>query len=156
MDKSKIMVDILVGGVNGTIKKQALVDTGAEVSLMPEHIAVQIGAWETNQNMSIVDANMNTKTLPIIAAFIGFPELSKDVYKFPFGMHDLNQEIILGMDILKPTGINIDTKNNKLTVKNEIWEAFKTIAGTGLLVYGGIRIIGAIFPDTPKSRKRRK
>lgn len=152
----KIMANVLLGGIKDTIKRQALVDTGAEVSLMPRGTAIQIGAWRTDQYKNIVGVHREVRTLPVIAAYLAFPSLTKKVCKFSFVMSDEQDEIIVGMDILQPAGITIDSRTGLLTVKNETWEAFKTISGKGLLIYGGIKILGAIFSDKPKSRKRRR
>ena len=60
-------------------------------------------------------------------------------------MSPTEPKIIVGMTILQPLGITIDTKTHKLYIKNEIWEAFKTVVGNGVLILGGIAIIGGII-----------
>jgi hypothetical protein len=45
------------------------------------------------------------------------------------------------MDVLKPLGISVDTASHQLSVKNEVWEAFKTLAAIGILVVGGVKLL---------------
>jgi len=42
---------------------------------------------------------------------------------------------------LKPLGIGIETKTGELSIKNEIWEAFKTISGIGVTFFLGVKIL---------------
>ena len=54
---------------------------------------------------------------------------------------DVEKEPIIGMDVLKPLGIGIETKTGELSIKNEIWEAFKTISGIGVTFFLGVKIL---------------
>jgi len=130
----------LKGGTNETTEN-ALVDTGAEISLLPVSIAINIGAWSTNQQTNVVGVHGQARTLPIVVGHLYFPSLNNVGGQFAFAMSDIEQEPIVGMDILKPLGITIDTRTHELSVKNEIWEAFKKLAAVGVLTYGGIKIL---------------
>ena len=108
---------------------------------MPLSIAQTIGAWSTNQQTEVVGVHGQARTLPIIVAYLYFPSLKNVGGQFAFAMSNTEQELIVGIDILKPLGITIDTKTHQLSVKNETWEAFKTLSTVGLLVYCGIKIL---------------
>ena len=137
----RIYVDVKVGGETGEVIENALVDTGAEISLMPLSIATNIGAWSTNQQTNVVGVHGQARILPIVVAYLYFPSLKNVGGQFAVAMSNTEQELIVGMDILKPLGITIDTKTHQLSVKNETWEAFKTLATVGVLIYGGIKIL---------------
>jgi predicted aspartyl protease len=141
----RIYADIILQGAKNKIKTRALIDTGAKISLMPFSIATKIGAWRTNQQVNVVGIHGETKTLPIIVAYLYFPLLNNIGGQFAFAMSNIEQEVIVGMDILKPLGITIDTKTHQLSVKNEIWEAFKTLSAIGVLVIGGVKLLEALF-----------
>jgi Retroviral aspartyl protease. len=119
-------IDVKLHGARDGIVETALIDTGAEISLMPLSIAANIGAWRTNQQANVVGVYGEARTLPIIVAYLYFPSLNNIGGQFVFAMSsNTGQELIVGMDILKPLGITIDTKTHQISVKNEIWEAFK-------------------------------
>ena len=139
-----IYVDVKLAGETTEIIENALVDTGAEISMMPLSIATNIGAWSTNQQTNIIGVHRQARMLPIIVASLYFPSLNNVGGQVAFAMSDIEQELIIGMDILKPLGIIVDTKTNKLTIKNEVWEAFKSIVTTGVIIYAGIKILGKL------------
>ena len=60
---------------------------------------------------------------------------------------DVEREPIIGMDVLKLLGVSIDTKTGELSIKNEIWEAFKTISGVGVALFIGTKILEKVFED---------
>ena len=60
---------------------------------------------------------------------------------------DVEKEPIIGMDVLKPLGIGIETKTGELSIKNEIWEAFKTISGIGVAFFLGVKILEKLFEE---------
>lgn len=118
----------------------ALIDTGAEISMIPSSAASVVGAWRTDYTQSVTGVHQDTKTFPMVVAYLSFPDLNVGG-RFPFVMSGLSQEVVIGIDILKPLGISIDTATNRLSVKSEVWEAFKTLAALGVLVVGGIKIL---------------
>lgn len=140
----RIDVDVKLQGARSEIIETALIDTGAEISMMPLSIAANIGAWRTNQQTNVVGVHGETRILPIIVACLDFPSLNNVGGQFAFAMSNSGQELIVGMDILKPLGITIDTKTHQLYVKNEIWEAFKTLSAIGVLFIGGIKLLEAL------------
>jgi len=149
----RIHENVRLQGARGENMERALIDTGAEISVMPLSVATNIGAWRTNQQTNIVGIFGQARMLPIIVANLYFPSLNNVGGQFAFAMSDMEQEFIVGMDILKPLGINIDTKTHQLSIKNEIWEAFKTLAGVGVLVFGGLKLLEALSKRDDKTNK---
>ena len=137
----RIYVEVQLQGETNSTSHSALVDTGAELSLIPSSIARNIGAWNTSQQTNVVGVHGQGRILPIVVANLYFPSLNNAGGEVAFAMSDVEQELIVGMDILRPLGIIVDTKTSKLSIKNEIWEAFKTLATVGVLVWGGIKAL---------------
>ena len=135
----RIYVEVQLQGETNSTSHSALVDTGAELSLIPSSIARNIGAWNTSQQTNVVGVHGQGRILPIVVANLYFPSLNNAGGEVAFAMSDVEQELIVGMDILRPLGIIVDTKTSELSIKNEIWEAFKTLATVGVLVWGGIK-----------------
>ena len=150
MESMSITVDTRLVGESGEITEAALIDTGAEISLMPLSTAENIGAWRTNQQTNVVGVHGQSRTLPNIAAYLYFPSLNNIGGQFAFAM-STTDEFIVGMDILKPLGITIDAKTHQLSVKNDIWEAFKTLAGIGVLFFGGVKLLEALSKQSKQN-----
>jgi len=124
-----------------------LIDTGADISIIPLKLAVMIGAWRTDQTINISGVHGQSRTLPLGVAHIYFPSLSEMGGRFVIAISDIEQKPIIGMDILRPLGINIDTRTHQLSVRNELWEAFKTLSGVGVLTFVGIKILESVFEE---------
>jgi predicted aspartyl protease len=137
----RIYVEVDLQGETNYTSHEALVDTGADISLIPLSIARDVGAWNTSQQTNVVGVHGQSRILPIVVANLYFPSLNNVGGEVAFAMSDVEQELIIGMDILRPLGIIVDTKTSQLSIKNEIWEAFKTLATVGVLVWGGIKVI---------------
>ena len=137
----EIYVEVHLQGGTNYASHSALVDTGAELSLIPSSIARNIGAWNTSQQTNVVGVHGQGRILPIVVTNLYFPSLNNAGGEVAFAMSDVEQELIVGMDILRPLGIIVDTKTSELSIKNEIWEAFKTLATVGVLVWGGIKAL---------------
>jgi predicted aspartyl protease len=137
----RIYTDIKLKGASNEIIINALIDSGAEISLMPLRIAQNIGAWKTNEYIDIKSVHEEIKECSIIIAELYFISLNLVGGQFRFAMSDVAKEVIIGMDILKPLGITIDTKSNSLSIKNEILEAFKTLSTVGVITYGTIKLL---------------
>jgi predicted aspartyl protease len=139
-----IRSNVKLQGARNEIIVDGLIDTGAEISLLPMSIAARIGVWGINRQINLIGVHGESRTLPMVAARLYFPSLNHIGGQFVFAVSDTNQEIIVGMDILELLGITIDAKTHQLTVKNDIWEAFKTLAAAGALFIGGIKILEAL------------
>jgi predicted aspartyl protease len=143
----KIQKPIQFKGARGIIIKQSLIDTGAEISLVPIGLASHIGAWKTNHNLDIVGVHEQLRNFPLGKIGIFFPDLGNKGGYFLAAVSDIEKEPIIGMDILKPLGISIDTKTGNLSIKNEIWEAFKTLSGICTAVFLSVKIFGKLFGE---------
>ena len=137
----RIYAEVQLQGETTFISQNALVDTGAEISLIPSSIARNVGAWNTNQQTNVVGVHGQGRILPIVVANLYFPSLNNVGGEVAFTMSDVEQEVIVGMDILEPLGIIVDTKTGQLSIKNEIWEAFKILATVGVIAWGGIKAL---------------
>jgi len=151
---SSIYVDVKIGGARARLIVRSLVDTGAEISLLPVNLARRIGAWKTKRQITVVGVHNQSRTLQLIVCRIWVPSLGNIGGRVPFAMTDNDQEPIIGMDVLKPMGISINTKTGVLSVQNEVWEAFKTLAGAGVAFYAGISLLEALS-GSKKRRYRR-
>ncbi len=138
-------------GARTKTQENVLIDTGADISLIPLSLAMEIGAWRTNQTINIVGIHKQSRKLRLGVVHIYFPSLNNIGGRFFTAISDKEQKPIIGMDILRPLGISIDTKRHQLLVRNEVWEAFKTLSAWGVLTYGGIKILEAIFSDKQES-----
>lgn len=141
----RIYVNVKFKGARGECIEKALIDTGAEISVIPLEVARKIGAWRTNQKTTLIGVHKQARTLPLGVLYVFFPSLNYIGGKFPVAISDVEEKPLIGMDILKPLGITIDTKTHKLLVRNEIWEAFKELAAWGVLFYAGIKILDSLF-----------
>ena len=139
-----IYEDVKVRGARNEIIENALIDSGAEISLMSVDIASNIGAWRSNQQVNVEGVHGESRTLPLIFSYLNFPSLNDIGGQFAFAMSNTGRELIVGMDILNPLGIIIDTKTRHLSLKNEVWEAFKTLSAVGVLFIGGVKILEAL------------
>ncbi len=134
-------------GAYGESIRQSLIDTGAEILLIPRELAVNIGAWHTNQTVNIVGFHGYSSDLPLGKVGIFFSELGNKGGYFLVAVSNIEKEPVIGMDVLKPLGISIDTRTGKLSIKNEIWEAFKTISGVGVVLFLGVKVLETIFEE---------
>jgi len=126
-------------GESNELVLSALVDTEAETSMMHSTIARNIGAWLTNVLTNVEDVQGEVRTLPIVTAYLNFPSLMNIGGEFAFAMRDEGEGLIVGTDILELSGITVDTRTHQLSIKNETWEAFKTLADVGVLIYAGVK-----------------
>jgi predicted aspartyl protease len=148
-------VNVTIKGAGCETIAEALIDTGAEISMIPESIARQIGAWETPLLCTVTGVHNQSKTLPLVGVGIGFPMLNKSVNVFLVAMTQDNQQVIIGMDILKPMGITIDAETSKLSIKNKTWEAFKAVTGFAVGVGGLIYIGSKVLSSSPPRRYKK-
>jgi len=132
-------------GARKEIIEQSLIDTGASISLIPIESARRVGAWRTDQNVNVVGVHGQSRALPLGKVGIFFPDLGDKGGDFIVAVSDVEKEPIIGMDILKPLGISIDTKTGELSIKNEVWEAFKTLSGIGIAIFLGVKILEKLF-----------
>ena len=131
----RIHVSVKLQGESNELMVSALVDTEAEISMMHSAIARNIGAWRTNMLTNVEDVQGEVRTLPIVVAYLNFPSLMNIGGELAFAMSDEGDGLIIGTDILELLGITVDTRTHQLSARNETWEAFKTLASVGALIY---------------------
>jgi predicted aspartyl protease len=144
-------------GAKSTILAKALIDTGASITLIPLGLAQKIGARLTGQ--SIIVSGVNDKigrALPCGVANITFPSLDNKGGPFFLVVSDVENKPIIGIDILTPLGIHIDTKTQELSIKNESWEAFKTLTASGALFLGALEGLKALEKLLNKKQARKR
>ena len=137
----RIYEPVRVEGQTQASDASALIDTGADVSLLPQALAGTIGAWPTGHEMGLRGVHGESEVHPLVIANLFFPGLG-DVGAQCFFAMSRENELIIGMDILRALGISIDTATQTLSIRNEAWESLKTITTTGvigLLVYRALR-----------------
>jgi len=132
-------LSVKLRGESNELVLSALVDTEVETSMMHSTIARNIGAWLTNVLTNVEDVQGEVRTLPIVTAYLNFPSLMNIGGEFAFAMRDEGEGLIVGTDILELSGITLDTRTHQLSIKNETWEAFKTLADVGVLIYAGVK-----------------
>ena len=112
-------------GARGETIRKSLIDTGASISLIPRELAITVEAWRTGQYINVTGVHGKSRVLPIGKIGIFFPTLGDKGGYFFVAVSDVEKEPIIGMDVLKPLGINIETKTGELSIKNEMWEALR-------------------------------
>jgi hypothetical protein len=132
-------LSVKLRGENKELTLSALVDTEAETSMMHSTIARNIGVWLTNVLTNIEDVQGEVRTLPIVTAYLNFPSLMDIGGEFAFAMREEGEGLIVGRDILELLGITVDDRTHQLSIKNETWEAFKTLADVGVPIYAGVK-----------------
>lgn len=152
-----IYEDIEVEGVNVKVTVKALIDTGAQISIVPLKLVRKIGAPYLVRKsgnirrlirVPVFGIHGNVKRYPLVVVTIKFPKLGVGG-KFVIAAGEVSTPIV-GMDILNPLGINIDTKTGNVYVKNELWEAFKIISTVGVGIWIGKKIWNMLFEEKSK------
>lgn len=133
----KIYTDLIFRGKQRGIKIRALVDTGATISVIPDHIARLMVYNRTPYTVFLRGfiKTIQASTSPIVIADTYFPAVRKRG-RFTYAVVHGADQILIGMNILSVSGIYISTRTGELSVRNETWEAFKTLSG--LVALGGI------------------
>ena len=143
----RIYKPIKFQGRKGETVKNSLIDTGASISLIPIELARLVGARRTDHYVNVTGVHGQSRNLPIGQIGIFFPDLGDKGGNFLVAISDVEKDPIIGMDVLRPLGISIDTKTGELSIKNEIWEAFKTLSALGVAFFFGIKILEKLFEE---------
>lgn len=144
----RIYQNIRFHGAINTVYGKALIDTGADISMIPLGLAEMIGALHICKVINIRGVFGQDRTLPLRTMCICFPSLKNIGMQIPVAVSDVEQIPIIGMDVLKPLGITIDTKTGQLSVKHEGWEVFKTMAGVVAIIIFGAEVVDYAFGKT--------
>lgn len=143
----RIYKPIKFRGAHGETTRESLIDTGADISLIPRELAITVGAWRTSQYVNVTGVHGQSRDLPIGKIGVFFPTLGDKGGHFFVAVTDVEKEPIIGMDVLKLLGISIEAKTGELSIKNEIWEAFKTLSTIGVSFFLGVRILEKLFEE---------
>lgn len=139
---------VKIKGARKSLRANALIDTGAEISIIPLGLAVSVGVRHIAFDPIIIEGIHGQRSkLPLGVVYIYFPQLNNIGGKFLVAVSNKEKEPIIGMDILRPLGIIVHTKEKRLSVKNKIWEAFKTLSAAGVLILAGIKILESLFGE---------
>lgn len=138
------MEEISLKGDKGRINVKALIDTGAERTVIPLKLAKEIGANPLGQTIKLVGFNGSVQECELYSLKIGFPRLKKE----PIGLLavaacDAVRHPIIGMDLMGMLGIVPDPKTKTIYIKSETWEVIKTL----LALIGGIALLGLLFSE---------
>jgi predicted aspartyl protease len=124
----------------------ALIDTGASVTLLPKNIADKIGVKYTGETQSLGGAFEGLGDVADVAVVnIRFPFLNNLNYLARVAVSAKAKDILIGLDILNPLSIIVDTKTHELRIKNESADAI--IGGLALVGVGAIAylVLNALF-----------
>lgn len=137
----QIRKEVTLRGFN-TKTVNALIDTGAAVTLIPKKLADELGVKYLNKKQKLSGAFSGGEDLVDIALIdIIFPWLGNINHVTEIAVSSKATDTLIGLDILMPLNISINTQTHELTVKNQIVDAAKT----GLAVVGGAAIIGFVL-----------
>ena len=142
-------------GKFGELTVDSLIDTGASISMIPLDLAQQIGAWKTNDKIQIIGVNNQINLLPLGAIIVKFPMFNDVGGKLVVPVGDKETRPIIGMDIMNPLGIIIDTKTKSLSLRNTDNENLKNILagiGTATLFVGGTILVVKILEELFKKK----
>lgn len=151
-----IYTNVTLAGGREQVQVSALVDTGAEISLIPNHIARSIGAWVTGQTTWVTGVHGDVREFPTVLANVFFSMLNNAGGGFPFVMSNVAKDVIVGVDIMNRLGITVDTKTGFLSIRNDVQEGLKTLlalAGGATLVFLGLKSLASLDNDVAQCNR---
>lgn len=128
-------------GKKGSKSVEALIDTGAEVTLIPKSLADELIDEYLEKKLRLKSASGHVTEANVAYMKVGFPSLNNISYVGEIAIIDNNDTILIGLDILNALNIHVDSKNRTIYLSNETLEAAKT----GLAVVGGVALIGTVL-----------
>lgn len=135
----KIKKDIVFEGISGK-SVNAVIDTGASYTLLPKRIADEIGVRYTGERLKLGGAFLGLSDNTHIAiANIKFPFLNNLTYSSRIAVSERAKNTLIGMDVLNPLKIVVDTRTGELTIKDDLVELAKgglMVVGAGVVAYG--------------------
>lgn len=145
----QILKDIILEGSKSKTVK-VVIDTGASMTLLPKKIADEIGVRYTGEKQPLGGAFESLNDIAEVAIVnIKFPFLNNLNYVAKVAVSTKAIGVLIGMDILNPLKIIIDTNTHQIVVKDEMKEAVKT----GLMIVGGAAVLGTILYVLFRRRK---
>lgn len=141
----QIHADVTFEGAHASETHPSLIDTGAVVTLLPLDLAGRVGASDFDEVVTLSGFNGHPSRCAVIGVKATFPGLQgKGGLVRVYAMPNLDRPII-GMDIMKPMGIAIDTRTHSLTINIPMWEGFKKAAAIGTIGYATVKVFDYLF-----------
>ncbi|KAJ3575561.1 hypothetical protein NP233_g1018 [Leucocoprinus birnbaumii] len=109
----------VMGSEEFPIKTRALIDTGASVSMIHEHLAMQLGLERhTLKEPTLITTATNAQASMLEYVILSLSSSDLEYTALPTKAlisPTLNRDIILGMPFLRKNAVNIDTAESKVT-----------------------------------------
>ena len=125
----RIYKSIQYDGKESPITEISLIDTGADISILPEDFASKVNYIQTEENYTVLDViSRTTSNHKIVLVDIVFLDLDVPKTKFPFIIRkyeDDNNKPIIGMNILKLLDITINTGNHHLILNETLGRKYE-------------------------------
>lgn len=134
-DRNQIYTPVRFSGALGSLTYLAVVDTGAMISVVPSSVAAAVGALRTGMKVSVKGVHPDIRELEVCVVGICFPELTRKRHFFPVLVSDWVEVPLIGLDVLKEFGLQIDARTGKLFSRNELWEVWKEICALLLAMW---------------------
>lgn len=152
---TRIEKPVTFTGSQGTTTVTAIIDTGATTTLLPRSIAADIGTHATGFRRW-VGGIAGGEDMEFAIAGVTFPTLGKG-NQILVAISDNFPVPLIGMDVMSPMGITIDTESGEFKLNNKLWEAFKTVSAVVVAGGGAVAVISAIGEalSTPAPKRRR-
>ena len=130
---------MIIEGLRST-NVSALIDTGASYTMLPKQLADEIGVRYTGERVQLGGAFAGGSDNAYLAfATLKFPFFDNLTYMPKIAISEKATDILVGMDVLNPLKIVIDSHTGELTIKDEIVDLAKgglMIVGVGAVAYG--------------------
>ena len=137
----QIRKDIILEGAKSKCVN-ALIDTGASITLLPKKLADEIGARYTGEKQPLSGIFDNSGDVGEVAIInVKFPFLNNLNYLARVAVSAKATDVLIGLDVLNPLKMTIDTDTHELSVKNEVVEFGKA----SLMIVGGVVVAGLIL-----------
>jgi predicted aspartyl protease len=135
----EVIEEINVCGTRGQERVRAVIDTGAERSLLPSALLELVGAEWTDETITVAGWSGETSELRTALVEVRFPSLGWRGARLQVLERDDGGDVLIGMDVLHLLSLVIDTKSRKLAVKDGApLEAPRPPPGAVTLPSGGV------------------
>ena len=124
----------------------ALIDTGASMTLLPKKFADEIGVKYTGERRRFTGAFEGGYDNAYIANVnLRFPFLNDAYYSAVIAVSEKATEVLIGLDIFNALKIRIDSDTGHIVVKDETVDLVKDGLAIAGIVAIGIVVLSALF-----------
>ena len=141
----KIFHPLRIEGDGEFLTVDAIIDIGADLTMIPSGIAWKVGAKATGETIPITGVHGQAIDHPISYVNLKFPKLKNAGGDFSVVVTDSLPNPLIGMDVLGPLRVRIESDEKELSIPNKGWEKFAKGATITGLEYLGFRILGELF-----------